>query len=421
MRVRLLAAAAAALFVAPAGAQAADEDWVQRALASQYRLGSDLPFANSPWIGTHNSFNSSSQSGVTLSASDANQRITNVAQLDAGMRSLELDVHRVPDQNGGPIRVCHGRGADQLHFGCTTEKELAPTLAEIVAWLDSSAGAGQVLLLYLEDHMGDAAGYDAAASIVSQSLGPRLYAPPAGSCTEVPQELTRADVLAAGAQVVVVSDCGPGTGWGGVAFNWESHVESRPVEYADFPDCGPDYTREQYDSVFVRYYEDSTALTNVVGPPTGVATPDDGVTPETAAAMARCGVDLIGLDQLSGPSDPRLEALVWSWAPGEPEVGAPAKRRCATQVVGRWRDANCRVRRRPACRRDDGRWVVPKRKARQRLARTLCRRRNAKLAAPRSGHEAQLLRLAMERRGTRQARLGLRIRPSGTPRPLDPR
>jgi hypothetical protein len=33
--------------------------------------------------------------------------------------------------------------------------------------------------------------------------------------------------------------------------------------------------------------------------------------------MARCGVTLIGFDQLT-PEDPRLTALVWSWAPGEP-------------------------------------------------------------------------------------------------------
>ena len=33
--------------------------------------------------------------------------------------------------------------------------------------------------------------------------------------------------------------------------------------------------------------------------------------------MARCGVSLIGFDQLT-PEDPRLTAIVWSWAPGEP-------------------------------------------------------------------------------------------------------
>jgi hypothetical protein len=41
------------------------------------------------------------------------------------------------------------------------------------------------------------------------------------------------------------------------------------------------------------------------------------ITAAGAAAMVRCGVNLIGFDQLR-PDDGRLAALVWSWAPGEP-------------------------------------------------------------------------------------------------------
>ena len=44
--------------------------------------------------------------------------------------------------------------------------------------------------------------------------------------------------------------------------------------------------------------------------------------------MVRCGVELIGLDRI-GPADPRLAALVWSWAPDEPSDAG----RCA-----RWGD-----------------------------------------------------------------------------------
>ena len=275
--------------------------------------------------------------------------------------------------------------------------------------------------------MDDETGYGDGAAAVNSQLGSLVYKPPPGGCTEVPQDLTRAEVLAAGAQVVIVSDCGVGAAWPAVAFNWDSHVEDRPVDYEDFPDCGPDFTLEQYESVFVRYYEDSTALTNQVGPPTGVATPDDGITPGTAAAMMRCGVDLIGLDQLSGVEDPRLEALVWSWAPGEPATEPPRGRRCALQTVtackpfGRWRDSRCDTRRRPACRRKPGRWVVPERAVPMRKAKRVCRSREAILAAPRTGYENQLLRLAMQRAGARRARLGLRLRANGTARPLDPR
>jgi len=407
----------------PAAAQApeAKEGWAQRALDLQYELASDVGFRNAPWVGTHNSFNSTKQAGVTLSARDANQQITNVKQLEAGVRSLELDVHRSPDVAGtdGPIRVCHGRGADQAHFGCTTEKLLAPTLAEISEWLASPDGEGQVLLLYLEDHMGDAAGYDAAARIVEAKLGDVVFKPPPGDCSEVPQDLTRDAVRAAGKQVVIVSDCGPGTGWAEVAFNWDSHVESRPVGYEDYPDCGPDFDRAKYNSVVVRYFEDSTALSNVVGPPTGVATADDGITPPTAAAMARCGVDLVGLDQVTGPADPRFEGLVWSWQVNRPKPGRKGERDCAVQRQGvavaqtlgggersAWFDQRCRRLHRPACQSADGAWTILPQRLRQRRADAACERGGLALGTPRTGYESQLLGEALTAAGTRQAWLG---------------
>lgn len=416
----------AGALTAPA-AQGADAEWEQRALDSQYQLGSDLGFANAPWVGTHNSFNSTAEMGPTLSVQDANQQVDLTQQLDSGMRSLELDVHRFPDVPGAPPRVCRARGHDQAHFGCTIEKQMTTVLAEIATWLHAPGNTDQVLLLYLEDHLDDASGYDDGAAAVTAQLGDLVFTPPPGGCSEVPQDLSRDDVLAAGSQVVIVSDCGAGTAWPAVAFNWGSHVEERPVDYADFPDCGPNFTRAVYDSVFVRYYEDSTALTNQVGPPTGVATPDDGITPATAAAMMRCGVDLIGLDQMSGTGDARLEALVWSWAPDEPATAPAPGRNCAKQVIrpahlfGAWRDAKCRRPRQPACRRPDGSWVVATRALRQRAAKAACARRGAALAVPRTGHEAQLLRLAMEQAAVTTVRLGLRLGADGSPRALDPR
>jgi hypothetical protein len=410
-----LGAIALALALPVANADAADPAWTQRALDFQYELGADSPFKNSTWIGTHNSFNSTAEMGQTLSVQDANQQIDLVAQLDTGMRSLELDVHRFPDIPGAAPKVCHARGHDQLHFGCTIEKGFAVVLGEIAAWLREPGNGREVILLYVEDHMDDATGYGDGAAAVNAQLGSLLFKPPAAGCTEVPQDLTRGDVLAAGAQVVIVSDCGEGTAWPAVAFNWDSHVEDRPVDYEDFPDCGPDYTREVYDERFVRYYEDSTALTNQVGPPTGIATPDDGITPETAAAMARCGVDLIGLDQLSGPSDPRLEALVWSWAPDEPAPPSAAKRpRCAVQFAspafpfGRWRDVRCSARRRAACLTPDGDWLLIRKALKHRRARARCKLRDARLTTPRTGFQAQQLRLAMKAAGTRRAWLGLK-------------
>ena len=390
----------ALLALAPAAHGA--EDWVQPALADQYELASPLPLRNAPWIGTHNSFNSPAEMGPALSAQDSNQRITLIDQLDAGIRSLELDVHWFPSPTSGgfaPV-VCHATGE---HAGCTIEKPLATVLDGIAGWLRERPD--QVILLYLEDHLDSEQGYDAAAAVVEEKLGGVLYRPRGGGCVPLPLDDTRAAVRDAGAQVVIVSKCGQGSAWPAVAFDWSNtHEEERPRGFQDFPGCGPDFTRAEYDATLIRYFEDSTRLTNT-GAATGAATRDDGITVETAGAMARCGVDLVGMDQVER-TDPRFAALVWSWAPGQPK----RSRGCAAQFDGRWYALRCSRRLRVACRTADGRWRVPSRLTRWSRAESTCRRRAASFAVPRTGYEAQQLRVAMERVEASRAWLAYRAR-----------
>ena len=390
-----------ALLSPATGASAAtDGDWARSALADQYELGSSLPLRNAPWVGTHNSFNSKAEMGPTLSAQDSNQQIDLVDQLDQGVRSLELDVHWFPSVRSGlaPV-VCH---AADLHVGCSAEKPLASVLREIDEWL--TRHPDQVVLLYLEDHLDNEAGYDAAAADVESVLGARLFRPQAGGrsgCVALPLDATRAQMRESGAQVVIVSSCGMGSKWPAVAFDWsETHEEQRPVGYRDFPDCGPDFTRADYDGKLIRYFEDSTRLTQGASA-AGQATPDDGITVPTAAAMTRCGVDLFGLDQVV-PDDPRFAALVWSWAPGEP------RRRpgCAAQFDARWYSLRCTRRLRVACRLPDGRWRIPSKLGTHVQAPDICKRRRAVWDVPRTGFEAQQLRAAQSHVGA--ARVWLR-------------
>jgi hypothetical protein len=262
----------------------------------------------------------------------------------------------------------------------------------------------QVLLLYLEDHLDNQAGYDAAAADVESVLGTRLFRPQAGGrsgCVPLPLDATRSQVRESRTQVVVVSSCGMGTAWPAVAFDWsKTHEEQRPVGYRDFPDCGPDYTRADYDGKLIRYFEDSTQVTRSASL-AGQSTPDDGITVATAAAMTRCGVDLFGLDQVVA-DDPRFAALVWSWAPGEP------RRRpgCAAQFDGRWYSLRCTRRLRVACRLADGRWRIPSKLGTHTQAPGICKRRRAVWDVPRTGFDAQQLRVASER--VRAGRVWLR-------------
>jgi hypothetical protein len=396
----------------PVTPRASEEDvtafhgsWIDRALRAQYELGNDVGLRNAPWIGTHNSFNSTAEMGPTLSDTDANQQLSLTDQLRIDVRSLELDVHWFPSAGSGgssaPV-VCHAEGN---HAGCSVEKQFGPVLDEIGSWLREPENRDQVLLLYVEDHLDSTEGYDAGAAAVNDHLGDLVYRPSGPGCTPLPLGLTRDQVLAAGAQVVIVSGCGAGSAWPGVAFDWSGHKETRPQNYSEFPTCGQDYDRATYDSTLVRYFEDSTGLTAGASL-VGASETDDGITPETAAQMARCGVDLLGMDQLL-PGDGRLRNLVWSWAPGQPAVGDCAVERVdSTFPYGRWQSRVCSQRRPAACRTAAGSWMVSGAAVTKRAAAVQCRMRGARLAVPRTGYEAQQLRVAMQAAGVTEAWLG---------------
>jgi hypothetical protein len=372
--------------------------WVDRALKLQYELAGDVGLRDAPIIGTHNSYNSVAEMGQTISTSDANQQLSINNQLDLDIRSLELDLHWFMRPTTGQFEpvVCH---AFPNHVPCSTEKALGPVLDEINAWLRARAHSDQVLFIYLEDHLDNQTGYDTAASIIQSKLGDILYAPTAGGgCQQLPLELTRDQMLGAGKRVILVgnSSCGVGSAWPAVVFDWERHLETRLEEFSDFPVCGSDFTRAEYDATQIRYFED------------GRPSQRNGarITPDIAGQMARCGVDLLGLDQLE-PNDPRLAALVWSWAEGQPDKRgdcAVQKSKRETLDIG-WKAVGCRAHRRPACRKKD-RWLLGAHAVAKKRARAECRLRGAKFAVPRTGFEAQLLREAMGRAGVGKALLG---------------
>jgi len=417
---------AACCLLAPAAASGDAIDdfqgtWADVALELQYELASDLPLANAPFLGTHNSFNSTAELGPTVSAQDSNQRLNLVDQLEIGIRALELDLHRFPSfgPNGPSYRpvVCHALPGGA---GCSTEKELEPVLEEIAGWLRAPGNAEQVLFLFLEDNLYTEGIHDDAAEAIERQIGDLVYRPVGGEsgCVELPAtELSRAGVREAGKQVVIVSGCGEGTAWQSLAHSWEEHRESRPFGFEGFPGCGPDYDRTEYSERIVRYYEDSTKLSQ------GTGRADEGLTPETTAAMARCGVDQINFDQLE-PADGRFDASVWSWNPGEPSTGGCALMRLGGKrfPFGRWVSQPCaKLRRSPACLSNDGEtWVVPRNRVKPRAAERACKRRKAHRAVPRTGYENQRLRLVMRERGVRTALLGYRRGPDGW-EPLDAR
>lgn len=360
--------------------------WTHRTLAFQYGLANDVGFTNAPWLGTHNSFNSIAQLGPSVSDTDSNQQLTLLDQLRMDMRSLEVDVHWFPSARAGgayaPV-VCHA-GAVSEHDGCSTEPLLDTVLGSIRPWLD--AHPDQVLLLYIEDHLDS--GYDTGSAMIKQALGSLVYptGSTSGASVELPATLTRDEVLASGHQVVIVSNShgGGGAAWRSLAFTWNNHVEQTPHGFRDYPDCGPDFTRQTYDTRLVRYYEDSTWLSAADSAAQNSAE-GEGLTPADVRAMTRCGVDLFGFDQLQ-PGDGRLDAAVWSWAQGQPGRGG-----CATmRGDGRWHSSGCTRQLPAACSRADGTWFVTAGAVREADAASTCAASGGVFTAPRTGHQNQL-------------------------------
>ncbi len=406
-RAAILATVAFACCALAAPAHAADaRSWTLRALDLQYELGSDLGLANAPWVYTHNAFNSKAELGPnSLSANDPNQVLTVVGQLDEGVRHLEIDTHYFPRATGpgagtpGPV-VCH---STEQHAGCSGEKTLAAVLGEVRGWL--RAHPRQVIMLYLESHLDNEAGYAAGADEVEQTLGDVMYKPPAGgACTPMPLQLTRNQIRRAGKQVLAIGPCGVGPRWPSLVFDERPRLTGADNSaLRDFPDCGPDFTRARYDAAPIRYYEDSTQVSKNVNGGT------DPITAPIAARMIRCGVDLIGFDQLTR-GDPRLAAVVWSWAPGEPLPG----RDCAVQRPdGRWATRPCAERHRVGCRDATGYWRVPAGRVSARAAARLCARPGLVQAVPRTGYEGQRLKASQARAGAGEVWLGYRRRGDG--------
>jgi hypothetical protein len=376
--------------VSESAVQAYESSWTHRALGLQYALANDMPLRNAPWVGTHNSFNSIAEMGPTVSDADSNQQLSLTDQLRIDVRSLELDLHWFPSVSDllfAPV-VCH---AESQHEGCSIEKPLGPVAGEIAAWLRSHRD--QVLLLYLEDHLTAGIGkgdqHNKAVARLTSALGSLIYKPTGGGCQKLPLDLTRNEVLAAGAQVVLVSGCGTTAGWRGLVFDWSDHVEERPKSYEGFPGCGPDFTRDVYDSKLVRYYEDSTWLTTA-GSLVGQSSVDDGIKPTTAFAMWSCGVDLVGFDQLR-PDDGRLPSSIWSWGEGQP---GPTGDCAFVRADVRFESRPCTELHPAACRFASGAWTVTEASTVFADAAASCAAAGAELSVPRTGHEWQLMRTA---------------------------
>ncbi|MBI2170283.1 MAG: hypothetical protein HYU28_12415 [Actinobacteria bacterium] len=340
-----------------------EASWTHQALALQARLDDTTALRYALVPATHNSFNTATQP-PTLSGLDHNQVASLTDQLRMDMRGLEVDVHWFPSPEGtaatgfkAPV-TCHaqdqGIGPIHVHIGCTAEQTLSHRLDELAAWVD--AHPGEFVLLYLENALeDDPLAHDTAGAAIAASLGDRVYRPPAGqACAPMPTALSERQILDSpgSPQILIVGNCD--TDVAGAWGTWVHERDQGAGTWAeDKSDVGDDFACADGGppDTFRRFYEDSTWVSHTVEP-TGQGSPGEITVAETSL-MVRCGVNLFGFDQLV-PADPRLPALVWSWAPDQPARGNAAVR----QVDGRFRSAGAGESHPYACRDTSGGWHV---------------------------------------------------------------
>jgi hypothetical protein len=396
------------------------QSWAHRALSLQNALTATAPLIDEQLPHTHNSFNASAYSlptdgslpsyYPTLTNQDPNQVYSLADQLNMDVRVIELDLHWVPSPYGSPVThgywvtLCHGDGEQApvvgayVHVGCSDDRPAQDGFAEVRRWLDQHPD--QFLLIYLENQLypadpvaSETQAHDTAAALLQQAFGRLVYRPrnvTPGHCADIPYGTSEQAMAATGARVLLLGNCGPGA-WSSLVFQrgaaWDESGD--PTTY-DAKACARDQQLRAADTTFRREFEDSTFVTAATG------TPRPPVTPAQVATMARCGVNIIGLDQLR-PQDGRLAAQVWSWAPGQPTQWGY----CALlDGHGRFESTGCEGRGQGACRTTTGDWRITSKEIYPEAAQRECAHEFAgsRFSVPVNGYsDAQLVQLAAGR------------------------
>ena len=377
--------------------------WTHHALTLQRQLDDNVPLARSLLPHTHNTFNASVYS-PTLTNQDPNQVYSIADQLRMDIRAIEMDVHWVPSPHGNfksgykAVVLCHGQVVNGVHVGCTVDRWFPDGLDELAGWLHQPENANEVVLLYLENNLdNNAQAHDIAAREIAAHLGDLVAKPPANHpCAPIDTSTSAAAVRAAGNRVIIVGNCGPsGSAWNswvherGIPNHWVESSSGPGDDYPGLNGCAAERVRTGAGHALVRWYEDSTWLSATTS---GTSSQ---LTAVEAAAMAKCGVNLIGFDQLE-PTDPRLSAIVWSWAVNAPAAPTGSASCAASAGDTRFHDQGCATPHAFACSTGPDNWTVTAATGPWSDGATACTAQfpGSSFAVPANGWENSLLRTA---------------------------
>ncbi len=374
--------------------------WIHRALTLQRQLDWQIPLAQSTFVATHNSYNSSSYS-TAGSYWDPNQSRSLTDQLRMDVRALELDVHSFFNTSGWPwqwrknLLLCHGQNN---HLGCSSfDRKFEDGLREIKSWMDRSENQQELVLLYIENHI-DSDQYNEAINQLNAVFGNLIYRPPGGHCQGIPMQVTREQLVQQwGKRVLLMTDGCPNgafSSWvfGGVGDHLHGFRTGSISELGGFPYCNSNrFSRSDYDRYLIRFYEDRTNLSAMFGDP------GEPLTPDVMRTINRCGANILGMDKLT-PFDGRLEAAVWSWGANEPNNWNGMEHCAEHTAANRFNDLFCEFSLPVACKNSvTQQWSVTRRAVRWQDAAQACRDElgaEAQLATPRNGYDNEQLIMA---------------------------
>ena len=156
--------------------------------------------------GTHNSYNSDAYHHL-FRYHDRQQRLTIFDQLQSGARFIELDAHWTFSVKGfrQDLLLCHGSSKFNwlpFHWGCSPfDLPLEEALFEVSKWLKEHPKA--LIILYIEDHSEGQHQY-LYELLEKTGLLEKIYA--SDGCRDIPDELSKHDVMAVGKQIVFWKD-----------------------------------------------------------------------------------------------------------------------------------------------------------------------------------------------------------------------
>jgi hypothetical protein len=324
------------------------QSWVAKALKLQREIDLNAPLSEATFIGTHNSENSSSYAIPFLRYVDPNQTLSMYDQLELGVRSLELDVHwTLGLHSKKELLLSHGHSN---HAGCSRfDRPLVEGLKEMQAWL--KANPNEVVLLYLDREI---EGHEPQTIFeINEYLGGFIFKPTQVRtqlqmepvCTSLPGSMTKAHILNAGKQLILVTKNCDGffpdyhdtdkfkLAWNDYVFagigkpyrNPFTIIDSTMRGFDSYPDCGyrKTFSDDATHTSMWRIFEDRTILSNLTEHQPRLLAAD-------MKELIRCGINWPTMDMLSVDDD-RLTAAIWSWSPSYPIDG---KGQCAIYKKG---------------------------------------------------------------------------------------